>query len=469
MLRRVSGERRIVIGSQVANREDPLADALVGPIANSITLCFDVDDTLTKSEFIKQSTESIQAALEHQSLPAEAACAGRPPHSINLVVQRAYSDVSESESDAQPFRLIAVPSLAIGALWDLNFFMIRRAEGWRISCEANAELYDEATTDLLLSHWRASLEALVRAPDEHLEDCHALRRISPRAPAARSPATRPPAGAPPWRPRREATPVEPSRLVVRFNETGSRTPVIALNNRSVYFPLAKKLGGDRPFIDIQLYHPDGPFDLPRRAFEDFAADAVRLIRWAQPKGPYILCGHCVYGALAFEAARQLQREGEEVSLVALFDTRAPGFRETLPLPDKLLCKLQLRLHRYATKIRQFARGEINVRDLLWLPILRRLGIVPHTPPAEGWWFDRFLIAAVADYRPNAHDGDVLFVRSAEMLRGRLFDPRAGWGRLVKGEFRFADVVSPHLEMLSPPYVDAVADALSRFLADIEGH
>lgn len=471
MLRRVSGERRIVIGSQVANREDPLAEALVGPIVNSITLCFDVDDALAKSEFIKRSTESIRAALEHQSLPAEAACAGRPPHSINLVVQHAYSDVSEGQSDAQPFKLIAVPSLAIGALWDLNFFMIRRAEGWRISCEANADLYDGATVDLLLAHWRCSMEALIRAPGERLGDCGTLRQIPARAPQARSPLATPSPGYSGRKLRREITPVEPSRLVVRFNEAGARTPVIALNNRSVYYPLAQKLGAERPFIDIQLYHPDGPFDLPRRAFEDFAADAVQLIRWAQPKGPYILCGHCVFGSLAFEAARQLQREGEEISLVAVFDTWAPAYRETMPWHDRQLRRLQLRINAYANRVRQFGRGEIGVREIVWLPILRRLGMGPKLPPKiplPGSWFDKHLQTSFVEYRPNPYDGDLLVIRSQEAMRGRLFDARMGWAPLVAGELRNVDVRGMHLDMFRPPFVDDVAAAMLAFLADVEG-
>jgi thioesterase domain-containing protein len=43
----------------------------------------------------------------------------------------------------------------------------------------------------------------------------------------------------------------------------------------------------------------------------------------QPKGPYLLGGHCVGGVVAFEMAQQLTREGEEVRLLALLDTQRP--------------------------------------------------------------------------------------------------------------------------------------------------
>ncbi|MGL1446925.1 condensation domain-containing protein, partial [Vibrio parahaemolyticus] len=43
LLNRVTREAKIVIGSQVAHREEPSAELLVGPTVNLITLCLPVD------------------------------------------------------------------------------------------------------------------------------------------------------------------------------------------------------------------------------------------------------------------------------------------------------------------------------------------------------------------------------------------------------------------------------------------
>jgi Thioesterase domain len=47
---------------------------------------------------------------------------------------------------------------------------------------------------------------------------------------------------------------------------------------------------------------------------------VALIRNLKPEGPLLLTGYCFRGALAFEVAQQLQREGIAVAGVILLDT-----------------------------------------------------------------------------------------------------------------------------------------------------
>ena len=227
------------------------------------------------------------------------------------------------------FSLLSLPSFSSGTPWDLNFFLIWRDEGWRMSCEADGDLYDDATVKGLLEGWRdlprgaGDLARPARWPT--------VRRCADIPTRAEDQGDR---SAVDWASGRPdiASPFPcmiPRNRSCASTRTAARTPMIAINNRSVYYQLARAMGPDRPFIDIQTYHPDGPLDLSGYSFEDFATYAVRLIRSAQPNGPYLLGGHCVYGALAFEAARQLQRMGEKIELVCLFDTWAPGYRGTM--------------------------------------------------------------------------------------------------------------------------------------------
>lgn len=453
MLHRVTGEPEIVIGSQVANREEPESEALVGPTVNSITLCLPVDRDATLRAFVDAAAEAVQEALRHERLPFEIAEAfairrdGRPLHGVNLVVHRSYSGTTETEQgSAGRFSLVSLPSFSSGTQWPLNFFMIGRDEGWRLSCEADASLFDRGTAETLVQAWRACLETLATSPDDlRLADSSALQAIVPRAARPR-----------PARPRGmttgESIPVhDPERQVARFHEAGSLTPMVVFNNRSVYYQLARQLGEDRPFIDILLYHQDGPLDLEGYAFEDFAAYAVRLVRWARPHGPYILGGHCVYGVLAFEAARQLRRMGETVTLVSLFDSWGPGYRETMSRFDRVLRRQQLRLHRYGERFAKFRRGEVGIADMVTKPILYHLGLLrseagPERQALPGEWFDDLLYTAVTHYRPEPYDGDVVLFRSREPLRGRLFDERMGWGSLVSGNLQKIDVTSGHFDM-----------------------
>jgi thioesterase domain-containing protein len=477
LLHRVTGEAKIVVGSQVAHREEPIAETLAGPTVNSITLCLPVDDHATLLTFARMTADEVQEALHHQELPFEVAVpAGTATrlHAINVVVQRSYSSTLNAEPADGKIGLRPLPSFSAGAQWDLNFFLVWRDEGWRMSCDADIDLYDEATVTELLDGWRTCLEALVTSPDQRLADCPAIADIPTRAKTKPSEAPSTEASGPGGH-REPIALHDPAQQVARFHENGSRTPMIAMNNRSVYYQLARAMGEDRPFIDIQTFHPDGPLDLSGYSFEEFATYAVRLIRWAQPNGPYLLGGHCVYGALAFEAARQLQRMGEEIELVCLFDTWAPGYREAMSRKNQERRRRQLRTRARLNRIEQYRKGEIDLKDLVWRPIARRLGVrmVEEAEPTEanlftGRWFDDHIREAAAHHRPAPANIDAVIFRSAEPLRGTLFDERMGWAPIVAGKLYQADIDSAHLDMFQEKPAAAIASFLGPLLAGIEG-
>lgn len=101
--------------------------------------------------------------------------------------------------------------------------------------------------------------------------------------------------------------------------------------------LAQLLGGDRPFYGLQargLFGEDKPHD----NFVDAATDYVAELKQVQAEGPYLLGGFSGGGLIAWEMARQLEAEGEEVALTVLLDTPLP-MRPWLSRQDKALIKL----------------------------------------------------------------------------------------------------------------------------------
>lgn len=470
MLHRVTGEREIVIGSQVANREEPAAERLVGPTVNSITLRLPVAADGSLRQFATTATETVQTAVQNQRLPFEiaegfaAVGEGRPLHAVNLVVHRSYSGTRETEAGTSGrFNLVSLPSYPAGSPWELNFYLIGRDEGWRLSCEANADLYEPGTVQSLLQSWQECLHGLVTTPECRLADCPWLLAIAARAGSAQTTLAAPTVQ------RQEPIPVDdPARHVVRFHEAGASTPMIVLNNRSVYYPLARELGEDRPFTDIQLYHPASRWAAEAHRFEEFATHAIHLIRSVQPKGPYILGGHCVYGALAFEAARQLQTMGETTTLVALFDSWAPGYREDMSPLDRKLRQFKIDTVEHMKRLEQYRRGEVGLDAIVRKPILRRLGLLGREPAPEkssDLVFDDVVTDAAKTYRPAPYDGDVILFRSQETLRGRLFDDLMGWGPLVSGNLVKVEVDSAHQDMFRDRPARAIAAVLRARLDD----
>lgn len=86
--------------------------------------------------------------------------------------------------------------------------------------------------------------------------------------------------------------------------------------------LAKHLQGE---IDLSVVRPANTwYSRSLFTFEHIAAEAIALIRRAQPQGPYFVCGNCFGGVVAIEAARQLSLEGQEARVI-LIETLLPGF------------------------------------------------------------------------------------------------------------------------------------------------
>jgi thioesterase domain-containing protein/acyl carrier protein len=130
------------------------------------------------------------------------------------------------------------------------------------------------------------------------------------------------------------------RLAALLGETGEaparREPLVEIRGGSgrplfllhpvgggvlCYAALARALPPGTPLYGLQS--PDWESEEPA-TLEAMAERYLAALRAAQPRGPYRLAGWSLGGVTAFEMARQLRQAGEEVELLALFDSYAPG-------------------------------------------------------------------------------------------------------------------------------------------------
>ncbi|MDB5939955.1 MAG: MelG protein (non-ribosomal peptide synthetase)-like protein, partial [Polaromonas sp.] len=96
-----------------------------------------------------------------------------------------------------------------------------------------------------------------------------------------------------------------------------------------YKPLSSSLGPDQPFYALQAQGVDGHL-APLPTIEAMAAQYVEAIRSVDPVGPYRLVGYSSGGVIALEMARQLQRAGAGIALLAMIDTLAPAAGQHQP-------------------------------------------------------------------------------------------------------------------------------------------
>jgi amino acid adenylation domain-containing protein len=119
------------------------------------------------------------------------------------------------------------------------------------------------------------------------------------------------------------------KCVVAAQPKGTRTPFFFAagyqNKDDTLLVLSRfipHLGSDQPVFGLRPRWIDGAggaYASVEEAAEEFLAE----LREIQPKGPYLLGGHCVGGIIAFEMARQLIETGEKVNLLALLDVERP--------------------------------------------------------------------------------------------------------------------------------------------------
>ncbi|HXD23598.1 MAG TPA: thioesterase domain-containing protein [Gemmatimonadaceae bacterium] len=122
------------------------------------------------------------------------------------------------------------------------------------------------------------------------------------------------------------------RAIVPLQPGGQRVPVFAVpgHNGNVFSFrfLARELGEDQPFFGLQPPGVDGECE-PLTRVEDLAVYFAARILAFRP-GPYTIAGHCSGGTIAFELARELERQGATVTFLALFGSPYPAWFRRVP-------------------------------------------------------------------------------------------------------------------------------------------
>jgi thioesterase domain-containing protein len=241
------------------------------------------------------------------------------------------------------------------------------------------------------------------------------------------------------------------------------------------------LGPDQPFYGLQAHGLDGTGE-PDDTIENMAARYVEALRTVQPNGPYHLGGYCYGGIVAFEMASKLQRQGEQVALLAIFEgyaiRRSEARKQTLR-PTAMLRLFRnlpfwLRDYGPVSYQRMVSRLKFQGRDKWQREILRAdRGGVMHPdellrsdaiPPARR----RVLAAqmrAMENYRPPIYGGQVTLFRVQAYSLFRAYDPEMGWGRLTTGGVRIVMIPGAHYNILERPHVVEFAGKLRAALAE----
>ncbi len=273
--------------------------------------------------------------------------------------------------------------------------------------------------------------------------------------------------------RSEASASRWSPLVV-IQASGSRPAFFCMHGAGgtvlMYRELSRHLGDDQPLYGLQSLGLDGSCP-PLTSIEEMAAVYVQEIRKVQPHGPYFIGGYCMGGTVALEVAQQLHREGEEIGLLALFDTMN---WHTIPLTiwTKLShARQQLFFHAasffsldsegkakfFREKVREFKNR---------IPVWRGMLFSRFSEPASDTVSDSFVLGRIWkvndhaswSYIPKPYPGIITDIRPATQYR--VFSkPDAKWDRLAQGGQEVIVLPVNPASMLVEPFVEHLALAL----------
>ena len=243
--------------------------------------------------------------------------------------------------------------------------------------------------------------------------------------------------------------------LVAIQPEGSRPPFFCVHgvggNVVGFRDLARHLGADQPFYALQPQGLDGKREC-LTSIPEMAERYMQEIRRVQPEGPYRIGGYSFGGLVAYEMAQQLEARGEEVALLALFDTY-PGKMESRGSQLKNLFSLPLKEQAsFVLKKGTFVAMTLRKRlELRMLP--RALRNVRQA-----------CSKAAGAYEVQPYSGRVTLFRVKEKSVGSLNDPYAIWWRVAAAGVDLREISGDHLSLLKEPQVRFLGEELADCLA-----
>lgn len=225
------------------------------------------------------------------------------------------------------------------------------------------------------------------------------------------------------------------------------TPFFSINDVGITLSTVTRMATPHPATCVRLFDGTRGIDQTERSFEDIGAEYAKVVRKADPKGPYILFGVCVHGNVAVETARQLQDSGAEVTAVVLKDVWEPGYVARLKSSRKH--RWLERLHAFRNRLRLVRAGHLSLAAMLGsyriirlsgiLQLAKAVGLIDRikrldlTEEQEG--FVAYISHARDQYRPHSITFPVLHVVTKITPQGKAFAPSIGWEDVVTGRLK----------------------------------
>jgi amino acid adenylation domain-containing protein len=262
--------------------------------------------------------------------------------------------------------------------------------------------------------------------------------------------------------------------LVTIQEGYGRAPLFLVHpvggNIFCYASLAHELGPEYTVYGLQARGLDDG-QSPLTEIEAMATEYLEAIRGIEPVGPYRLAGWSMGGLIAFEMARQLQLQNQEVSFVGLIDPTDPNANTTLPDDDRFaLVRFAIDLgltHDHVTRpLDELTQLHFDEQLSYVLELVKSANLVPADTSLA--YLHRLFavfqnnVRAVRTYRPPVYEGEITLFTARERPASAP-EPEAAWSTLALGGLSASSVPGDHYSMFRPPHVQTLAQELKATL------
>lgn len=257
--------------------------------------------------------------------------------------------------------------------------------------------------------------------------------------------------------------------LVPLRATGERLPLFFTHpvggNVLKYRELISFIPEEQPLYALQARGLDGeeePFD----NVPEMAEYYLKGIRAAQEEGPYLLAGFSGGGVISWEMAYQLEQAGEEVAMLALFDTFGPGYYTFEMGGSRLPHQLETFLWRI----------ELHLETMATLSITQKIDYVKRklkhgnrkSRGGSGGTIRKvedMTYEAVLSYEPKKLETvPVHLFRASHQPKQSSGDELLNWGPYVgEGNLTVHQVHGTHGHLVEQPHVDGLANVLNEVL------
>jgi len=179
LVNRYTGQERIVVGTDVANRNRGESEEIIGLFVNQLVLYTDLTGNLTFRELLTRVRKVALDGYEHQDLSfdklvellqPERDLSRTPLFQLKIVFQNALQQTLELSD-------VSLTSLEFGsgtAKYDLTLFIEDTNQGLSLTIQYNSDLFETITINQFLENYELLLHSIVERPEARLSELRSL-------------------------------------------------------------------------------------------------------------------------------------------------------------------------------------------------------------------------------------------------------------------------------------------------------